>query len=142
MHVVNFQLNKWNTKEFGKFTLNIGAHFTTVAALLFGTDPMPLNPKESRCLIRARVGLLMPEHRDPWWSVTSETNDDALSKELATVCSSYVLPWPEQFETLAHLDWKPRRGVWFQHRLAEAAANLVLGNGSVLPNALNLNWCG
>lgn len=128
LHVVNFQLGKWNTKELGKFTLNIGAHFTTVAALLFGTDPMPVNPKEVHCLLRARVGLLMPENRDHWWSVTSETNDDALSKELATVCSSYVLPWLEQFKTLADVDWKPRRGLWFQHHHAEAAANLVLGN--------------
>jgi len=103
-------------------------HFTSVAALLFGTDPMPVNPKESRCLLRARVGLLMPEHRDHWWSVTSETDGDSMSEELATVCSSYVLPWLEQFKTLAHVDWKPRRGVMIQHRLAEAAANLVLGN--------------
>jgi len=128
LHVIDFQLNKWNTNELGKFTLNIGAHFTSVAALLFGTDPMPVNPKESRCLLRARVGLLMPEHRDHWWSVTSETDGDSMSEELATVCSSYVLPWLEQFKTLAHVDWKPRRGVMIQHRLAEAAANLVLGN--------------
>jgi hypothetical protein len=127
LHVVNFQLNKWNTKEQGKFTLNIGAHFTSVAALIFGKDPMPANPDESRCLLRARVGLLMPEHRDHWWSVTSETNDDAMSEELAAVCSSYVLPWLEQFKTLAEVDWKPRRGVMIQHRFAEAAANLVLG---------------
>jgi hypothetical protein len=128
LHVIDFQLNKWNTKELGKFTLNIGTHFTSVAALLFGTDPMPLNPKESHCLVRARVGLLMPEHRDHWWSVTSEADGDGLSKELASVCSSYVLPWLEQFKTLADVDWKPRPGVWFQHRLAEAAANHVLGN--------------
>jgi hypothetical protein len=128
LHVVDFQLDKWNSKELGKFTLNIGAHFTNVAALLFGTDPMPVNPKESHCLLRARVGLLMPEHRDHWWSVTSETDGDSMSQELAIVCSSYVLPWLEQFKTLAHVDWKPRRGVWIQHRLAEAAANLVLGD--------------
>ena len=128
LHVVDFQLDKWNSKELGRFTLNIGAHFTGVAALLCGTDPMPVNPKESHCLLRARVGLLMPERRDHWWSVTSETDGDSMSEELATVCSSYVLPWLEQFKTLADVDWKPRGGVMIQHRLAETAANVVLGN--------------
>src|SRR5215471_9065036 len=89
LHVVNFQLSKWNCKELGQFTLNIGVHFTRVAALLFGIDPMPVNPKESHCLIRARAGSLMPEHKDHWWSVTSETNGDAMSEELETVCSSF-----------------------------------------------------
>jgi hypothetical protein len=36
--------------------------------------------------------------------------------------------WSEQFKTLAHVDWKPRRGLMVQHRLAETAANVVLGN--------------
>jgi hypothetical protein len=96
LHVINFQLDKWNSKELGKFTLNIGAHFTSVAALLFGTDPMPVtSPKERNCLLRTRVGLLMPEHRDHWWSVTSETGGDSMSEELANVCSSYAVPWLE-----------------------------------------------
>jgi uncharacterized protein DUF4304 len=126
LHVVNFQLSSWNTKELGKLTLNIGVHFTSVAALLFGRDPMPMNPKESRCLLRARVGLLMPEQRDHWWSVTPDTNGDAMSEELAAVCSSYVLPWLEQFKTLAEMDWRPRQGM-IEHRFAAAAASLVLG---------------
>ena len=80
-----------------------------VAALLYGKDPMPVNPKEFHSLVRARGGLVMP----------------------ATVCSSYVLPWLQQFKTLVHVDWKPRRGVMIQHRFAEAAANFVLGSCSM-----------
>ena len=128
LHVVNFQLSKWNNKELGKFTLNIGVHFSSVAALLYGKDPMPANPKEAWCLLRARVGLLMPEQKDHWWSITSETNADTVAEELMTVCSSYALPWLQQFENLAEMSWKPRPGITFQHILAEAAANLVLGN--------------
>ena len=126
LHVINFQLSQWNTTELGKFTLNIGVHFTSVAALLYGKDPMPANPKESRCLLTARVGLLMPDQKDHWWSVTSETNSDSVSEELATVCSSYVLPWLKPFKTLVEMDWEAGRGM-IQHRFAEAAANLVLG---------------
>ena len=126
LQVVNLQLSSGNTKELGRFTLNIGVHFNRVAALLFGKDPMPVNPKESSCLLRARVGLLMPEQNDHWWSVTPETNGEAVSKELAAVCSSYVLPWLEHFKSVAETDWKPRRGM-IQHPCAEAAANLVLG---------------
>lgn len=126
LQVVSLQLSSWNTNELGRFTLNIGVHFTRVATLLFGKDPMPPNPRESSCLLRGRVGLLMPEQNDHWWSVTPETNGEAVSDELAGVCSSYVLPWLEQFKSVAETDWKPRRGM-IQSRFAEAAANLVLG---------------
>lgn len=94
---MNVQLSKWNTKELAKFALNIGVHFASVATLLFGKDPMPVNPKESWCLIRTRAGLLMPEQKD-WWSVAPETNGHAVSEDLAAVCSAYVLPWLEQLQ--------------------------------------------
>ena len=56
---------------------------------------------------------------------------EAMSEEVATVCSSYVLPWLQQFKTLVQVDWKPRRGVMIQRRFAEAAANFVLGSCSM-----------
>ncbi len=127
LHVVNFQRNKWNTKESGKFTLNVGAHFPSIATLLFGKDPMPANPKEVRCLLRVRVGLLMPDERDHWWDITPQTSADDFTQEMGAVCSSYIFPWLEQFKTVADTNWKLRYGI-VQHTLAEAAANIILGN--------------
>src|SRR5271168_414765 len=127
LRIVNFQRNKWNTKECGKFTLNIGAHFPSIATLLFGKDPMPTNPKESRCLLRVRVGLLMPGERDHWWDVTSKTNADDFTQEMRDVCSSYIFPWLDKFKTVADTNWNLRHGI-IQHTWTEAAANIILGD--------------
>jgi len=127
LQVVNIQSSKWNTKVSGKFTLNIGVHFSKIASLLYGKDPMPANPKESRCIIRARVGMLMPGRRDHWWTVTPETNVEQTSEDVAAACADHVLPWLERFATISGTNWKIG-GFILQHTWAEAAANLVLGD--------------
>lgn len=127
LQVVNIQSSKWNTKESGRFTLNVGVHLSSIAELIYDKDPMPTNPKESRCIIRTRVGMLMPGGADHWWTVTPNTDVGKTAEEVAAVCSDYILPWLEQFTTISGTNWR-LRGVIVQHTWAEAAANLVLGN--------------
>jgi hypothetical protein len=128
LQVINIQSSKWNTSDSGKFTINVGGHFSKIAALLYGKDPMPINPKEFHCIIRTRIGLLMPSRADSWWTITSNTAVEDVAKEVAVACSDFVLPWLEQFGTMAGTNWSLGRGIIMQHCLAEAAANLVLGD--------------
>lgn len=127
LQVINIQSSKWNTKDSGKFTLNVGAHFSKIGSLLYGKDPMPANPKESRCIIRTRVGTLMPGRGDHWWTVTPETDVQQTAGDVAAACADYILPWLEQFSTISGTNWK-LPGFILQHTWAEAAANLVLGD--------------
>jgi Domain of unknown function (DUF4304) len=127
LQVVNVQSSRWNTSESGRFTINVGIHFSSIAALLCGNDPMRVHPKESWCLLRARVGMLMSDPKDHWWTVTVETDIEEIARELTATCSKHVLPWLEQFKTISGTNWKPRNGI-MQHALTEAAASLVLGD--------------
>jgi hypothetical protein len=127
LQVLNIQSSKWNTSELGRFTINVGVHFSSIATLLYGKDPMPVHPKEFWCLLRARVGILMPDERDHWWTVSPNTKIEEMAEEVAAACSDAILPWLGQFKTISGTNWKFRKGI-LQHTWAEAAANLVLGD--------------
>lgn len=127
LHIVNIQSSQWNTQASGKFTLNVGVHFPKVAKLIYGANPMPKAPKEYHCLLRARIGFLMPEVRDHWWTVTSETNISEMSKEVIRAIEDFVLPWLENFRTIGAAKWTRQVG-FMQHILAPAAASLALDN--------------
>jgi hypothetical protein len=128
LHVINIQSSKWNSGESGRFTVNAGAHFPKIASLIYGKDPMPANPKEFHCLVRTRVGMLMPEGRDHWWPVTPGTNVEEVAREIADVCSEYVLPWLASFASISNIDWALSRRSVLQNTWMEAAASLALGD--------------
>jgi hypothetical protein len=77
LQVVNMQSSKCNSRESGKFTINIGVHFSGMALLLYGKDPMPKNPKEFHYILGARVGMLMNNPHGRWWTVRPETDVEA-----------------------------------------------------------------
>lgn len=112
---MSVQLGRGNTKEKGRFFLNVGGHFRSVAAMLLGEDGAPVYPEEYECLLRARFH---PEERRSggWWVVTPETDGDALVKEIAEVCSSQILPWLEGYRVITEVDWRKKR-----RRLASVA---------------------
>jgi hypothetical protein len=85
--VVNIQPRKWNSRESGKFTINLGVHFSGVAELPYGKDPMPKNPKEFNRILRARAGMPMNNPHDRWWTAAPETDVAATAAEVAATCS-------------------------------------------------------
>jgi hypothetical protein len=126
LQLVNVQSSQWNTASGGRFTLNLGVHFASVAKLLHGSDPMPANPKEQYCVLRTRVGFLLPAAADHWWTVTPETDVAAVANELEAACQDYVFPWLEKVKTVSGAAEEMERsklgGLW-----PAAAARLVLG---------------
>ncbi len=126
LDVVNAQSGQWNMASSGKFTLNIGVHFSSVAIAMHGKDPMPAIPKEYYCLMRRRVGMLLPGGADCWWTITPQTDIGAVAAELASAWKDFVSPWLDKVKTIADAaaELEQRGGVdlW-----AAAAARLVLG---------------
>jgi uncharacterized protein DUF4304 len=126
LQVVDVQSSQWNTGASGKFTLNAGVHFSSVAKMLHGIDPMPSAPKEYYCVLRRRVGMLLPAGTDKWWAVTPKTDAESVAAELSLAWKDYIWPWLERVRTIpgAAEELENGRGgeLW-----AAAAARLVLG---------------
>jgi hypothetical protein len=70
LRVINVQSSQWNTASSARFTLNIGVHFACVAVMLYENGPMPAPPEEMFCLLRTRVGMILPAGAGRWWVVT------------------------------------------------------------------------
>lgn len=126
LQVINVQSSQWNNASSGKFTLNIGVHFAVLAKMLHGKDPMPAVPKEYYCLIRRRVGTLLPAGNDHWWVVIPETDAEAVAAEVESAWKDYVSPWLEKMRTIAGaaVDLETAGGVEFW---TAAAARIALG---------------
>jgi hypothetical protein len=69
----------------------------------------------------------MPNKADQLWTVTPDTKVENVAQEVVTACSNYILPWLEQFRTIADMTSKLSE-VIIQHTWTEAGAHLVLCN--------------
>ncbi|HEY2121935.1 MAG TPA: DUF4304 domain-containing protein [Candidatus Acidoferrum sp.] len=129
LQLINVQSSQWNMSSQGRFTLNIGVHFSSVAKMLMGADRMPAVPKHYYCLRRKRVGQLLPDKADRWWTVAPQTNASDVAAELSSAMNDYVLPWLTKVETISGVAMELERGpdplsggLW-----TAPAARLVLG---------------
>jgi uncharacterized protein DUF4304 len=127
LEVLHVQSSQWNTADSGRFTINLGVHFPAVARCLKGEDPMPDPPQEAYCVLRERIGLLLPGHNDYWWTITPATVPAELAKTLSDVCQEYALPWLTKHRDLrtAAGELQRKQDYW-----TAAAASLVLGDAS------------
>jgi uncharacterized protein DUF4304 len=127
VQTVNVQSSRWNSDASGSFTINVGVDFAEVAQLMPGFMPMPSFPKEYCCILRIRVGEIMPARKDCWWEVAENTNAEALAAELVTVWTSYIVPWLDAYSTVSALASKPNAGEW-RNPYMRAAAHIVAGD--------------
>ena len=97
IHVVSVQGSKWNTGAEGKLTVNLGVYFPAAAALLERSNEVSESPSEADCLVRQRIGLLMPAGQDHWWAIDKATNLVSLGGEIAAAWAQYGAPW---FDTI------------------------------------------
>jgi hypothetical protein len=129
LQLVNIQSSQFNMGSQGRFTLNIGVHFSSVARAMFGSDPMPVPPREHYCLLRRRVGMLLEEKVNHWWTVTPQTDVSAVAAELTSAWNDRVSPWLSSVETIsgAASEIEERPDFLFANPWTAAAARLVLG---------------
>jgi len=92
IQVVNVQSSKWNQGSEGKFTINLGVFFSTIARLV---DPerVPVSPKEYECTVRARIGKALGSAQDLWWEVDSSTQTQVLGAQVSDLLMSAGLAW-------------------------------------------------
>lgn len=96
--IVNIQGSWTNYADQGQFTINLGVYFPE-AARLDGTFPVKEHPLESDCLIRERIGFLMPAHRDYWWMLDVTTDVDWVAQDITDNWIIYGKPWLEDKST-------------------------------------------
>ncbi len=121
--VVNVQASRWNAGMLGKLTLNLGVYFPALEVPITGgasSDP----PSEPECTLRQRLGGLLPEPGDRWWSVEVGSSPHVLSTEVADLWQTFGAPWLDANATLVGtLPLLARRD-----QLRAAVASMVLGD--------------
>jgi len=100
--VVNVQASSGNSAAQARFTLNLGLCIPEVD-LLAGQAPPKAKPKEYECTLRERIGLLMPQAKDHWWTLGPDSDPAALAPDVAATFAGYGLPWLEGYADLAEV---------------------------------------
>ncbi len=90
--VLNVQASTSNLGATGKFTINLGRYFPSVARAV-GDPDLQGSPKEYDCQVRERIGFLFPEKLDHWWEVGPETNFEQLAVAVVLAVEDVGLPW-------------------------------------------------
>lgn len=84
--IINFQRNKWNSRDHLEFVINTGSYFEKNVRI------ERLKFKEYECALRGRV---YPENGDHWWALEASTDREALLESVR----SAVLRALEEFES-------------------------------------------
>jgi hypothetical protein len=101
--ILSPQSSSSSTRDYLKFTFNLGAHSDLVARLSNETIDETKAPSESSCHLRQRIGLVMPEHNDKWWGLADHHDLALLTVEVNGAISSFALPFLESVSSNAAL---------------------------------------
>ena len=96
--VINIQLSGFNTAEEAKFTINVGISIPAFRAA-WGSPAATGTLKEYDCELRSRIGSLLPNKNDKWWTVSSVSDPEELLREVLGDISAYALPWLSKLST-------------------------------------------
>ena len=99
IHTIDFQASKHNIPVEANFTINTGIVFPYFHEKWTGT-PLPKNIGRSATLIHRRVGHLMTEGKDFWWTVTPETNVNDVGIEIQQHLQNLIIPFLEPINTI------------------------------------------
>jgi len=97
--VINVQASQWNHGDEGKFTVNVGVYYPSIAEIT-GAPPIKGMPKEYDCTIRERIGSLTDANKDTWWLIDSKTDRSATASDLASKVETLCLPWLDRMSNL------------------------------------------
>jgi hypothetical protein len=108
---VNFQASAWGSHEGGRFTINLGISSPALFEGFIGRS-FPKVPAAALWPIYARIGSVMPEHRDLWWDVDERTDIAKLGDQVANTLQTYAVPWFQSLATRKELIYA------FEHQTA------------------------
>jgi hypothetical protein len=125
---IEFQASQWNMASQARFTINLGRYFPAIAEA--NCQPIVEEPSKQHLLSAGiRIGHLLPQPQDYWWSIEPDTDLQALAAELVTVLKNFAFPYLERISTLEgiaeHAGHSPVSGRY--PTLSVASALLLLG---------------
>jgi hypothetical protein len=94
--IVQFQKSRTATAASLDFTINLGVLSGRVQGALSQIMWVPqVNgvPTEPACHLRQRIGFLLPEARDLWWTVRADTKLTERGRTIRPVLESYAFPF-------------------------------------------------
>jgi hypothetical protein len=94
--LINFQKSTSSTQDFVKFTINLGVFSQRLHAAR-GDAPQSADetaiPNEIDCHLRTRIGALLPERNDAWWSLFRVGDGPELGAQLVDILKKVALPF-------------------------------------------------
>lgn len=141
IQVVNFQTSWLNTPALAEFTVNLNVVLPFFHEMWTGR-PLPRNPGSAAEICSFRLGQLLPEKTDKWWTVTPSTDCAFLSCEIAEIIRSVGLPLLAKTSDLQYLCEKLSSdkhvpGVLYNQSLTCAILLCYLGRINEARNILN-----
>jgi hypothetical protein len=112
LQVVNFQTTWLNTPDEAQFTINLNVVLPFYHEKWTG-QPLPKDPGSAAAVCSRRLGHILPEGTDRWWTVTPSTDFAAVSHEVAELIRSVGLPYLEKVANLQYLCEKLGSGKHF-----------------------------
>jgi hypothetical protein len=89
--VVDFQASQWGSRDDVRFTINLWVGVAELA------------DTEADAQVQERVGLLLRDGEDRWWTLDAATDTAALADELRQVLQQRCLPWLDARRSLDQL---------------------------------------
>ncbi len=94
--LINFQKSQKSTSKNLLFTVNIGICSRRLAEF-FTPEKVDVRPAVEDCHWRRRVGLLLPDHSDKWWSIDDRTPLGDLVEEIRSCLEQKAIPELERY---------------------------------------------
>ena len=99
--LVNIQKNQWNDQEELAFTVNCGVYIPGIVSV-YANISEPASPSIMHCACSARIGMLMPEKIDIWWTLTlgdsASVNED-IAQDIRCKVENVALPFLNKFKS-------------------------------------------
>jgi hypothetical protein len=88
--LVDFQASQFGSRDDVSFTINLGVNFAELR------PPGEGQPSLGKAHLQQRIGALLDRGKDVWWSLTSNSDFDALAAEINGVLKQTAIPWLQE----------------------------------------------
>ena len=109
-HAIQFQASRWGSTAEGQFTVNLIVTSPDLYETWIGSS-FPVNPASALFPIQRRIGSLMPQRNDYWWTVDSDTDISSLATEVADTIENCAIRFFADYESNEALLSQLRKGI-------------------------------
>jgi hypothetical protein len=131
--VIDFQKSGKSTENEVMFTVNLGVCSLRILDFL-SSDLINQKPSIGICHWRDRIGFFLPEHKDMWWTITTEKSFVEVQNELTEIIEKIAIPAIKQ-----HISDKQLVAEWLSDRSPGLTDVDRLINASILLKSLGMH---